>query len=184
MRTFFIILSALVIQNASRAQDKQNWLDDLKLTVLEDRNHQFLLDYFHQDSVKTQQYWEEIKGGMKMIVFISLDSQELNVLNLADTFRIVLTTPVSTGAEGRDTPKGVYKIWKKMLSRPSHKYGGVMTYWNCITRDESIGIHGLDNLWYEAKLGLKASHGCVRISKSIEQEFYYLVPVETKVVIE
>jgi lipoprotein-anchoring transpeptidase ErfK/SrfK len=59
-----------------------------------------------------------------------------------------------------------------------------MTYWNCLTPDEAIGIHGLQNDAYELYLGRRLSHGCIRIGKDIEQTFYYLVPVGTEVIIE
>jgi len=152
--------------------------------ILRENNRKFLYDFFEQDSVKTEQYQTEIKDGLKMMVHISIKKQRLSVLDFSDTFRIVLQTKISSGRKEGWTPKGTFKILKKRISRPSKKYGGVMTYWNCLTPNEAIAIHGLQNDSYELYLGRPLSHGCIRIGKDVEKEFYNLVPIGTKVVIE
>lgn len=152
--------------------------------VLGLKNHRFISDFF-QDSLIAGKYWEKIKNdSLDKIVFIDIDNQKLSVLDFTDTFRVVLETKVSSGRQGYSTPIGEFKVTKKRVSRVSKKYGGTMLYWNCLVPDESIGIHGLDEVGYEKKLGRRASHGCIRVSNSVAQDFYKLAPIGTLVLID
>ena len=119
-----------------------------------------------------------------VIVLISIKKQTLTVVDASDTSRVILATKISSGRIKKSTPKGKFQILRKRISRLSKKYGGVMTYWNCLTPDESIGIHGLKDRSYQRYLGKPVSHGCIRISKKIEKEFYALAPIGTEVLIE
>lgn len=153
--------------------------------VLRSMNHRFLTDFFKEDTVKTERYLEKIKNdSLLMLVFIDIKNQELSILDFSDTFNVVLSTKISSGKTGYSTPCGEFKISKKRQSRLSKKYGGTMLYWNCLVPDESIAIHGLKDKWYEKKLGKPASHGCIRISNSVAQTFYDMVPIGTIVLIE
>lgn len=178
MKILFLPLFMLFSFSLQDGVEKEN-LASSQDSILINRNYQLLFNFLKQDSLKTQKYWRQIDSGM-VIVYIDLKEQNLRTLACDDTFRIVLETKISSG---RVTPKGEFEILKKRKARTSVKYGGVMTYWNCITPNEAFGIHGLQDKSYEKHLGKPVSHGCIRISKAIEQEFYEIAVIGTKVVI-
>jgi len=179
---FFILLS--IFLSLSNKEVKEEKVIKNDKIVLENRNYRFLYDICKGDTTNTQKYWGEISKGMKKIVFINIKEQKLTAFEFIDTFRVFLETKVSTGKFKNSTPRGEFRILKKRISRSSRKYGGVMTFWNCITYDESIGIHGLKDKSYEKYLGQPVSHGCIRISTAVSKVFYTLIPIGTKVVIE
>ena len=156
----------------------------LKRNDLEIKNYIFLDSIFSQNISQTQKYWHEIANGLEKLVFISIENQLLNVLVFSDTFYVSLETKVSTGKHKDSTPRGEFEILKKRISRPSKKYGGVMTLWNCLTPDEALGIHSLKDKSYERSLGKPASHGCIRVGTSASKVLYTLVPIGTEVLIE
>ena len=175
---FFMIIVLLSFWEKEAIEQK------ISRNNLEIKNYIFLSDFFEQDAKKTQKYWHGIANGLEKMVFIDIKNQQLSVLEFADTFQVILQTKISSGKFKGSTPTGEFKILKKRLFRPSYRHGGVMTHWNCLTRDEAIGIHGLRDISYEKNLGRPASHGCIRISKSVEKIFYSLAPIGTKVLIE
>lgn len=154
--------------------------DDHDLPV---ENYEFLLKFFNADIVKTEKYWQIIADTLPRLVYINLKKQELTLLEFGQKFQIILQTPISSGLKPGSTPTGTFVISKKRIARNSKKYGGTMTYWNCLTPNEAIGIHGLRDNNYEQFLGQAVSHGCIRIGRNIEREFYQLTPIGTLVVI-
>jgi len=185
MKSSFLILFALCVFLTGDVV-KKNKIPALITTknFLKEQNHRLLYNILNQDEVKTQQYLEKIDNGLDRLVFVDIKNQRLTLVSLVDTFKISLRTTISSGKKKDSTPRGSFKILKKRIARPSKKYGGVMTFWNCLTLDESIGIHGLRDRSYESKLGEPVSHGCIRISKSVEKDFYKLAPIGTEVLIE
>ena len=182
---FFLVLAFLTFSCADGV--KEEIVKKPEITAgekLAKQNHEFLYNFFKQDSLTTEKYWDQANSGLKMLVFIDLEKQKLKTIELNDTFRVVLETKISSGLKPGWTPTGNFSILRKKESRPSKKYGGTMTYWNCLTKDEAIAIHGLKNNSYEPWLGRPLSHGCIRISKKIEQTFYNLVPIGTPVIIK
>lgn len=179
MKLFFLLLFILLASFQTHNMEKTSYISEQD-TVSVDKNYEFLLNFFQQDSLKTEKYWCQIDSSTKIIVFINLEEQNLKALECRDTFRIALETKISSG---RVTPKGEFEILKKRKARTSVAYGGVMTYWNCITPNEAFAIHGLQDKAYEKHLGKPVSHGCIRISKTVEQEFYEMAVIGTKVVI-
>lgn len=147
-------------------------------------NKMFLYEFFAFDEAKFEKYWGKYNLGARELVFVDIKNQRLSVLDLTDTFRVVIETKISSGRNPKSTPCGEFKILKKKKSRPSHSYGGIMLYWNCLTADESIGIHGLENKFYEMNLGKPVSHGCIRVSNLIAKNLYLIAPVGTEVFIE
>ncbi|HLP86823.1 MAG TPA: L,D-transpeptidase [Candidatus Paceibacterota bacterium] len=152
--------------------------------VLQLNNRMFLQEFFRDDTLKVEKYLSLNSSGLQKVVIVSIPKQELIVLDFTDTFKIALQTKISSGRYKNSTPRGEFKISKKRLSRLSKAYGGTMTFWNCLTPDERIGIHGLKDKSYERNLGKPASHGCIRISSTIAPVFYTLAPVGTPVFIE
>lgn len=178
MKMLFLPLLMLFSFSLNDHKEKGN-LACSQDSILIKKNYQLLFDFFEQDSLKTQKYWRQIDSST-VIVYINLKEQNLKTIECSDTFRIILETKISSG---RVTPKGEFKILKKRKARTSVKYGGVMTYWNCITPNEAFAIHGLQDKAYEKHLGKPVSHGCIRISKTVEKEFYEITVIGTNVII-
>jgi len=181
MKLFFVVLISFFPSFGKEIIIERDFLFDIGSLNLKYINHVFLNKFFGDDSIKIKKY---LNTDLKKIVLINKEKQELVVLDFADTFRVILKTEISTGKKGYPTPCGEFKITKKRQSRISKKYGGTMTYWNCIVPDESIGIHGLENKLYEKNLGQPVSHGCIRISNSITSTFYEIASIGTLVLIE
>jgi len=180
---FFIAIIAFLPPFGISALTDKPANNNFSPNILESVNREFLYDFFKNDTVKVQKYWDEIcSGSLPKMVCVSIKNQELNVLDFTDTFRIVLKTKVSTGTFEKPTPRGEFKILEKLESRPSYKYGGIMLFWNRITT--SVAIHGLQGTSYEKDLGKPVSHGCVRISNSVAKDFYEITPIGTLVLIE
>jgi len=176
MKSFFVILFVFIT-----LLDKEVVVRRQEDNALKERNYRFLYDFFEEDTTKIN--WYYYKDSTNLAVFINLQNQKLSVVSFTDTFHVVLEAKISSGKHKGSTPKGEFKILKKRLSRASRKYGGVMTFWNCLTDDESIGIHGLKDKSYEKYLGKPASHGCIRVS-TVDAITLYDVPIGTKVLIE
>ncbi len=147
-------------------------------------NYLFLYDYFGEDFNKTKKYWNEmIEKDMKMIIFINLTSQTLDVIDMRDTFKIAIHDTISSGMKAHPTPVGNWKICNKKVNFWSTSWGCNMRYWNGLEGGNSFGMHGLEGYAYEKQLGKAVSHGCIRLRRSLELTFYQLVPIGTKVVI-
>ncbi|MBF8280917.1 MAG: ErfK/YbiS/YcfS/YnhG family protein [Candidatus Magasanikbacteria bacterium] len=95
---------------------------------------------------------------------------------------------VSTGVKGWDTPKGQFKIDRKL---PVHVYGykgGPFYYpntkWNlrfAVVKGGGLYIHGA---YWHNNFGKKMSHGCVNVSYKDMAGLYEWADVGTKVIIE
>ena len=157
---------------------------DIGPLILQITNKWFLEDIFGSDSIKIQRCWSDYKKGKEKIIFIDKGTQKLLAINIKDTFSLFIKTSISSGRGKSWTPIGEFKILKKRISRTSKKYGGTMTYWNCITDNEKYAIHGLKDLSYESNLGRAVSHGCIRVSTLVAKEIYDTVPIGTAVLID
>ncbi|MFZ4593779.1 MAG: L,D-transpeptidase family protein [Verrucomicrobiaceae bacterium] len=75
---------------------------------------------------------------------------------------VAINTPVSTGKAGNSTPKGMFKITERVeTGKTSNKYDDApMPYWMRLGTSP-IGLH-IGHL-----PGSPASHGCIRLPKSI-----------------
>lgn len=186
MKLFFVVFIGFFPPFGKEAIKDRETNVDFGPLMLRFSNRLFLRDFFKEDTIMYQKCWQRIQSdsSFKTLVLINIGKQELTVLKFIDTFKIVLNTKVSTGRGSKWTPRGEFKILKKRIYRPSIKYGGTMTFWNCLTSDERIGIHGLKDRSYESNLGKPKSHGCIRISNSVAPIFYTLCPVGTPVFIE
>jgi hypothetical protein len=183
LKLFFTAFIAFFPPQAETVID-QSFSVDCSPFMLKFMNTCFLKDFCGNDTLKIQKCWGAHNKGRTKILFVEKDSQRLIAINLIDTFKVSIRGNVSTGSFGHGTPTGEFKIIKKKNSRPSYRYGGTMTYWNCITDDEKFAIHGLKNKSYEASLGKPVSHGCIRVSTLTAKEIYDTVPIGTDVIIE
>ena len=98
---------------------------------------------------------------------------------------------ISSGKPGMDTPEGIFKVLSKSPNAYSKKYALYMPYWMQFT-SAGHGLHGLP--YWRLKgggvikegvnhLGIRVSHGCVRLSWEAAEKIYSQVEVGTPVVI-
>ncbi|OPX22221.1 MAG: hypothetical protein B1H03_04940 [Planctomycetales bacterium 4484_113] len=88
---------------------------------------------------------------------------------------------VSTGMPGYETPPGEYRVVNRARYAYSKKYEADMYNWMGLTRDGGYGIHSLKGSGYERRLGHRASHGCIRLSRKDAQYLFPLIPLGTTV---
>lgn len=93
---------------------------------------------------------------------------------------------ISTGRIGMLTPMGEFKTFYKSLRAYSAKYDLYMPFWMAFK--PGYGIHELPewkNGYKEGKnhLGIKVSHGCVRLGVGPAKKLYDWAPVGTPVII-
>jgi hypothetical protein len=93
--------------------------------------------------------------------------------------RVVFSGNVSTGKKGHATPRGTFRILEKERYHVSNKYpepngGAKMPYMHRLT-NKGVAIH-------QGYLpGYPASHGCIRVSKSIAKKLWRWSKIGMKV---
>lgn len=135
------------------------------------------------DDISTLPIYNKI--GIKKIV-ISISSQNLKCYEGAD---IVCDFKISSGAPGLDTPIGNFKVERKRDVAYSAAYDLYMNYWMAFTPNEAYGIHELPYWKYSwgtvtegaNHLGVKVSHGCVRLGIGSAKQVYDWAPIGTPV---
>ncbi len=95
---------------------------------------------------------------------------------------------ISSGKPGMNTPKGAHQIYNKHPRPWSKKYGLYMPYWMAITPSGKYGIHELPE-WPSGykegqnHLGIKVSHGCVRLGVGPAEKIYNWAEIGTPVIV-
>lgn len=123
-------------------------------------------------------------NGLKKIV---IDISEQN-LKAYEGEKIFLDTKVSTGRPGMGTPLGNFHILSKNPRAWSSKYGLYMPYWMAFTT-KGHGIHELPE-WpggYKEganHLGVRVSHGCVRLGVGPAKQLYDWAAIGTPVIVQ
>jgi len=123
-------------------------------------------------------------NGLKKIV---IDISEQN-LKAYEGDKIFLDTKVSTGRIGMPTPLGNFNILSKNPRAWSSKYGLYMPYWMAFTT-KGHGLHELPE-WpggYKEganHLGVRVSHGCVRLGIGPAKQLYDWAEIGTPVIIQ
>lgn len=125
------------------------------------------------------------KIGVKKIV-ITLNTQNLKCYEGAD---VVCDFTISSGMPGLDTPTGNFKVERKRDVAYSAAYNLYMNYWVAFTPNEAYGIHELPYWKYSwgivtegaNHLGVKVSHGCVRLGIGPAKQVYDWAPIGTPV---
>lgn len=79
--------------------------------------------------------------------------------------------PVSTGRSGYATPHGTYRPKRMTRMHFSRKYNNAPMPYSVFFRG-GYAIHGTNAV---GRLGRRASHGCVRLSKRNARELYHLI---------
>jgi hypothetical protein len=151
--------------------------------------------YIDSDFVKILPIWyeneteratpETIKSRAKKII-VSISEQKLSAYGVNGLF---MESLVSTGIEVSPTPKGVFRIFKKMPSR--YMQGPIQYYtskyydlpgvpWNMYFTAEGAVIHG--TYWHN-DFGNKHSSGCVNLNITDAKKLYDWAEIGTTVVI-
>ncbi|MFH1366740.1 MAG: L,D-transpeptidase [Patescibacteria group bacterium] len=98
---------------------------------------------------------------------------------------------ISSGKPGMDTPQGIFKVMSKSPNAYSKKYALYMPYWMQFT-GQGHGLHGLP--YWKLRgggvikegvnhLGIRVSHGCVRLSWEAAEKVYNEVEIGTPVIV-
>jgi lipoprotein-anchoring transpeptidase ErfK/SrfK len=117
-----------------------------------------------------------------MLIEVSIAKQRLTAWKNGV---VVVSTPISTGMPGYDTPPGHFHVIFKSLNAWSAKWGVVMPW--------ALNIHGnyfIHQVTHypgsrvnigESTLGHPASHGCVRVGTGAAERLYNWTRVGTPV---
>jgi lipoprotein-anchoring transpeptidase ErfK/SrfK len=117
-----------------------------------------------------------------MLIEVSIAKQRLTAWKDGVVF---MSTPISTGMPGYDTPPGHFHVIFKKLNAWSAKWGVVMPW--------ALNIHGnyfIHQVTHypgstanigETSLGHPASHGCVRVGTGAAERLYHWARVGTPV---
>ncbi|MGE9267164.1 MAG: L,D-transpeptidase family protein [Verrucomicrobiales bacterium] len=119
---------------------------------------------------------------------------------------LVGVTPISTGTEGRNTPRGRFKVTEKDIDHRSSLYGVIKNrYTGQIVNDDADtrkDFPGPDEVFERAPMfnflrfngaigmhtghlpGYPASHGCVRLPDHMARHFYENASLGTPVIVE
>ena len=122
------------------------------------------------------------KSVSGMLIEVSIATQRLTAWQDGIA---VLSTPISTGMPGYDTPRGHFHVLFKDPSAWSAKWGVIMPW--------ALNIHGnyfIHQVTHypgsrvnigESRLGTRASHGCVRVGTGVAERLYRWARVGTPV---
>jgi lipoprotein-anchoring transpeptidase ErfK/SrfK len=142
------------------------------------------------DEVITSPGNKRITGRIDYPRYIEVDISN-QTLKYFDHGVLIGQFSVSTGKVTMPTPLGEFKIMNKAVEAYSKKYGLYMPYWMQIT-SEGHGFHGLP-FWklkgggviYEGEnhIGVRVSHGCVRMLVPEAAKLWNWATVGTPVII-
>jgi len=143
----------------------------------ESKEHIKMEDRFSFNTVHMgEKLWVEVKLGERHSVTVYKGS------------RIIKHLPASGGLPESPTPTGYFYTQDRGYSFWSSKFGEGATYWvrlagqilvHSVPRDDRWKIKGEEH----AKLGLPASHGCIRLDEDDARWFYENIPQGTLVII-
>lgn len=125
------------------------------------------------------------QGTRYAIKYIDIDLSEQK-LRYYQAGNLVDQYVISSGRSGMATPKGTFKIQNKNPRAYSAKYNLYMPYWMAFKGP--YGLHELPewaNGYKEGQnhLGMKVSHGCVRMGVGHAAKLYNWAPIGTPVII-
>jgi hypothetical protein len=122
------------------------------------------------------------------VIDVSISDQMMTVI---ENYRVIKKFPVSTGTWALPTPLGTHQIYNHIPDAYSTPYDLYMPHWMAITPDGGYGIHGLPYWKYswgnvyegENHLGVRVSHGCIRLSLDNATWLYDWAPNGTTVLV-
>ena len=148
-------------------------------------------------------YWDGDGVSGSPLIKINLDKQQAYFYK-GD--QLVGQTYISTGKEGKRTPRGRYKVTQKDKDHSSSLYGVIKdnATGEIVVADAKTGrnvpkagqtfVHApmLNFLRFNGAIGMHtghlpgyaASHGCVRLPNKMAEHFYYNARVGTPVIVE
>lgn len=99
---------------------------------------------------------------------------------------LVKEIKISSGVASKPSPKGTFKIDKKM---PSHLYAGEgyfypNTKWNMRFKFNKAGSYYIHGAYWHNDFGKPKSHGCINVAYKDVETLYNWAPVGTPVTIE
>jgi len=126
--------------------------------------------------------------GAGKVIDISIGDQTMNVI---ENYRVINKFPVSTGTWDMPTPIGTFQVQNHILNAYSTPYDLYMPFWMAVTPDGGYGIHGLPYWQYSwgrvyegvNHLGIRVSHGCIRLSVENAEWLYNWAPQGTTIII-
>lgn len=131
-----------------------------------------------------------IEGRTDLYKYIEIDISDQRLKYFENGMKLG-EYPISSGKIGMPTPLGEFKILNKSTNAYSAKYGLWMPFWNQITT-AGHGVHGLP-YWKlkgggvlkegENHLGIRVSHGCVRLPWDGAEILYNWASIGTPVII-
>ncbi|MBU1119214.1 Ig-like domain-containing protein [Patescibacteria group bacterium] len=160
----------------------------------------FIDDGFLEDeytfAFKSERYTKEIIPNEPIIPaitegkYVDIDISE-QLLTIFEDGRSLGSFRTSTGKYSMPTPYGTFKVLNKSPQAYSSKYNLYMPYWMAFT-GAGHGIHELPFWKYrggaeykerESHLGIRVSHGCVRLGVGPAEIVYNFADVGTPVVV-
>jgi len=192
----FASAAALVSCVPMQTAPQSNYLDgysqqDLSETIM------------HNGSPAAGGYWDGDGVTGKPLIRINIDEQKAFYFKGG---QLVGISPLSTGIEGRETPKGTFRVTEKDIDHKSSLYGVIRdtATGQVVNHDAKVGRDrpGPGQVFERAPMlnfmrfngaigmhtghlpGYAASHGCVRMPDRMAQIFYQNTPMGTTVIVE
>ena len=143
--------------------------------------------YLKMDAVDTSTSKELTPATVPLYIRVSLNDQKVSVNNGKGL--VIKTFPCSSGKSGSETPTGTFTVSGRGKSFYNSSLGEGAYYWtsfcgnylfHSIPFDENYQIERDE----AAKLGMPASHGCIRLSIEDAKWIYDHIPDGTKVIIK
>ena len=130
------------------------------------------------------------EGRTDLRKYIEVDISEQKLQYFENGYKLG-EYPVSSGKISMPTPLGEFKIMSKAKTAYSRKYALYMPFWMQFT-SAGHGLHGLPYWIYkdgaivyegENHLGIRVSHGCVRLPVAAAEEVFAWAEVGTLIII-
>lgn len=183
--TFVIFIGSLTAGAVVKGEDKEisnqgmsTISSDVSTTVTntKDMNNRLIVQKTEEDKKRVDVAAMADLHKFKSLygVFVSLDKQKVYIFK---NNQLIKTLICSTGIEGSDTPKGTYTIEDRAPFFFSQKFQEGGLYWVRFMGDylfHSVPTDANGNVIPQeaTKLGVKASHGCIRLSVEDARWFY------------
>jgi lipoprotein-anchoring transpeptidase ErfK/SrfK len=122
---------------------------------------------------RNQFVWSDIPSIAPLSIVVSLSTQRAFVYRGA---QMIAATTISSGRDGKGTPRGTYPILQKNAVHRSTLYGASMPYMQRLTWD-GIAIHAGNNP------GFPDSHGCIRVPAGFAARLFAATSLGTLVTV-
>lgn len=138
-------------------------------------------------SSKDEEMVKDYSSDTKFLLLVDIETQRTKIfLGEKGNWRLVKDYICSSGAQGKDTPKGTYTIASRGEWFFSQKYQQGAKYWVQFQGDylfHSLPMDQEKNI-VDYTLGKPASHGCVRLKVEEAKWLYDNIPSGTKLIVQ